>query len=164
MLASGPRCGIGELILPSNEPGSSIMPGKVNPTQCEAMTQVCIHLQGLYTSNFFAGTQGHFQLNANKTLIIFNSLRSINLISDTIKSFRVKCLDKAIANKNQIEKNLKNSLMLITALNPKIGYEKSAEIAKTAFKEKITLKEATTKLGYLSDKEFDNLVDPKKMV
>ena len=164
MLASGPRCGIGELILPSNEPGSSIMPGKVNPTQCEAMTQVCIHLQGLYASNFFAGTQGHFQLNANKTLIIFNSLRSINLISDAIKSFRIKCLDKVIANKNQIEKNLKNSLMLITALNPKIGYEKSAEIAKKAFKEKITLREATIKLGHLSEKEFDNLVDPKKMV
>ena len=146
MLASGPRGGIGELILPSNEPGSSIMPGKVNPTQCEAMAQVCIHLQGLYASNFFAGTQGHFQLNANKTLIIFNSLRSINLISDAIKSFRIKCLDKVIANKNQIEKNLKNSLMLITALNPKIGYEKSAEIAKKAFKEKITLREATIKL------------------
>ena len=103
-------------------------------------------------------------MNANKTLIIFNSLRSINLISVAIKSFRIKCLDKVIANKNQIEKNLKNSLMLITALNPKIGYEKSAEIAKKAFKEKITLREATIKLGHLSEKEFDNLVDPKKMV
>ena len=153
LLASGPRCGIGELILPANEPGSSIMPGKVNPTQCEAMAQVCIHLQGIYTSNFFAGTQGHFQLNANKTLIIFNTLRSINLISDAIKSFRTKCLDNIIANKNVIEKNLKNSLMLITALNPKIGYEKSAEIAKKAFKEKITLKEATINLGYLNEKK-----------
>ena len=118
--ASGPRCGIGELILPSNEPGSSIMPGKVNPTQCEAMAQVCIHLQRIYTSNFIAGTQGHFQLNANKTLIIFNTLRSINLISDAIKSFRTKCLEKIIANKNIIEKNLNNSLMLITALNQKL--------------------------------------------
>ena len=164
LLASGPRCGIGELILPSNEPGSSIMPGKVNPTQCEAMAQVCLHLQGLYASNFFAGTQGHFQLNANKTLIIFNSLRSINLISDAMKSFRTRCLEKIIANKNEIEKNLNNSLMLITALNPKIGYEKSAEIAKKAFKEKITLREATIKLGYLNEREFDSLVDPKKMV
>ncbi len=163
LLASGPRCGIGELILPSNEPGSSIMPGKINPTQCEAMAQVCIHLQGIYTSNFFAGTQGHFQLNANKTLIIFNTLRSINLISDAIKSFRTKCLDNIIANKQIIEKNLNNSLMLVTALNPKIGYEKSAEIAKKAFKEKITLKEATIKLGYLTEKEFNILVDPKKM-
>ena len=140
------------------------MPGKVNPTQCEAMAQVCIHLNGLYTSNFIAGSQGHFQLNANKTLIIFNTLRSVNLISDALKSFRVKCLEKIIANKNKIEKNLNNSLMLITALNPKIGYEKSAEIAKKAFKEKITLREATITLGYLSEKEFDNLVDPKKMI
>ena len=105
LLASGPRCGIGELILPSNEPGSSIMPGKVNPTQCEAMAQVCLHLQGLYTSNSFAGSQGHFQLNANKTLIIFNTIRSINLISDAIKSFRLKCLDNIIANSDQIKKS-----------------------------------------------------------
>ena len=96
LLASGPRCGIGEITLPSNEPGSSIMPGKVNPTQCEAMAQVCIHLNGLYTSNFIAGSQGHFQLNANKTLIIFNTLRSVNLISDALKSFRVKCLEKLL--------------------------------------------------------------------
>ena len=96
LLASGPRCGIGELILPSNEPGSSIMPGKVNPTQCEAMAQVCMHLQRIVYSNFFAGTQGHFQLNANKTLIIFNSLRSVNLISDAIESFRTKCLIKSL--------------------------------------------------------------------
>ena len=164
LLASGPRCGIGELILPSNEPGSSIMPGKVNPTQCEAMAQVCLHLQGLYTSNSFAGSQGHFQLNANKTLIIFNTIRSINLISDAIKSFRLKCLDNIIANSHQIKKNLNNSLMLVTALNPKIGYSKSAEIAKKAHKEKITLKEAALKLNYLSEKEFDLLTDPKKMI
>ena len=135
----------------------------VNYACNKLQAQVCMHLQGLYTSNFFAGTQGHFQLNANKTLIIFNSLRSVNLISDTIESFRTKCLDKIIANKNQIEKNVNNSLMLVTALNPKIGYAKSAEIAKKAFKEKITLKEATIRLGYLSEKEFDVLVNPKKM-
>ena len=105
LLASGPRCGIGELILPSNEPGSSIMPGKVNPTQCEAMAQVCLHLQGLYTSNSFAGSQGHFQLNANKTLIIFNTIRSINLISDAIKSFRLKCLTISSLTATRLKKS-----------------------------------------------------------
>ncbi len=164
LLSSGPRCGIGELILPSNEPGSSIMPGKVNPTQCEALAQVCLHLMGLYNSNIFAGSQGHFQLNANKTVIAFNTIRSIQLISDAIKSFSDKCLNHIIANTNKIEDNLKQTLMLVTALNPKIGYSKSSEIAKKAFKENISLKEAAVKLKYLNEKEFDSIVDPKKMI
>ncbi len=164
LMASGPRCGIGEITLPANEPGSSIMPGKINPTQCEAMTQVCLHLMGLNYSNSIAGTQGHFQLNAYKTLIIFNTLRSMRLISDAIESFSKKCLDGIVANKTVIEKNLKNSLMLVTALNPKIGYSKASEVAKKAFEENITLKEAVVKLGYLNEKEFDLIVDIKKMI
>ncbi len=164
LMASGPRCGIGEITLPANEPGSSIMPGKINPTQCEAMTQVCLHLMGLNYSTSIAGTQGHFQLNAYKTLIIFNTLRSIRLISDAIESFSKKCLDGIVANKIVIEKNLKNSLMLVTALNPKIGYSKASEVAKKAFEENITLKEAVVKLGYLNEKEFDLIVDIKKMI
>ena len=163
LLSSGPRCGVGEYILPANEPGSSIMPGKINPTQCEAMTQVCLHLMGLHNAIMFSGTQGHFQLNANKMVIIFNVLQSVKLISDAIKSFCDRCLDKMILNKDSIEFNLEKSLMLVTALNPEIGYSKSAEIAKKAFKDNISLKEATLKLGFLTEKEFDSIVDPKKM-
>ena len=163
-LASGPRCGIGELILPTNEPGSSIMPGKVNPTQCEAMTQVCLHLMGLYNSNIFAGSQGHFQLNANKTVLLFNTLRIIELLSDAINSFSEKCLKNIVTNKKKIDENLEKSLMLVTALNPKIGYTKASEIAKKAFAEDITLKDAAIKLDYLDSKEFDLIVDPKKMI
>ena len=164
LLASGPRCGIGELVLPSNEPGSSIMPGKINPTQCEAMAQVCLHLIGLYHSNTIAGSQGHFQLNANKTVLLFNTLRIIELLSDAINSFSDKCLKDIVANKKKIDENLKNSLMLATALNPKIGYTKASEVAKKAYTENITLKDAAIKLDYLDSKEFDLIVDPKKMV
>jgi len=164
LLSSGPRCGIGEITLPSNEPGSSIMPGKVNPTQCEAMSQVCIHLMGLHLSISIAGSQGHFQLNANKTVIIFSILRSIRLIGDAIDSFSERCVNGLEPNKDSINKNLENSLMLVTSLNPKIGYEKSAEIAKKAFSEKITLKQAAVKLNYLTEKEFDELVKPEKMI
>ena len=163
-MVSVPRSGLGELIIPANEPGSSIMPGKVNPTQCEAMAQVCIHLQGIYTSNFFAGTQGHFQLNANKTVLLFNTLRIIELLSDAINSFSDKCLKDIVANKKKIDENLKNSLMLATALNSKIGYTKASEVAKKAYTENITLKDAAIKLDYLDSKEFDLIVDPKKMV
>ena len=164
LLASGPRCGIGELIIPSNEPGSSIMPGKVNPTQCEALSQVCIHIMGLNFSNSVAGTQGHFQLNANKTLLMFNTLKSIELITDAIDSFSTNCLEGIVANKEVIQKNLNNSLMLVTALNPKIGYEKAAKVAKLAYKENISLKDATVKLGYLTIEEFEKIVDVKKMI
>ena len=163
-MGSGPRSGIGEILIPVNEPGSSIMPGKVNPTQCEAMAQVCLHLMGLYNSNIFAGTQGHFQLNANKTVLLFNTLRIIELLSDAINSFSEKCLKNIVANKKKIDENLEKSLMLVTALNPKIGYTKASEIAKKAFAENITLKDAAIKLDYLDSKEFDLIVDPKKMI
>ena len=163
MLASGPRCGIGEIILPSNEPGSSIMPGKVNPTQCEALSQVCIHLMGLNMSVGIACSQGHFQLNANKTVIIFSLLRMINLLSDAINSFVYRCLDGIELNRKKIRENLENSLMLVTALNPRIGYDKASKIAKKAFSEGISLKQAAIKLKYLKSSEFDAIVDPSKM-
>ena len=133
-LGSGPRSGIGELNLPSNEPGSSIMPGKVNPTQCESMAQVCIYLLGLQSSISIACSQGHFQLNANKTFLIFATLKTITLLSDSIKSFTKNCLTGIKVNEEKVNENLRNSLMLVTALNPKIGYDKSAEIAKKHLK------------------------------
>ena len=163
ILASGPRSGIGEIILPSNEPGSSIMPGKVNPTQCEALCQVCIHLMGVHFSLSIACSQGHFQLNANKTIILFSVLRMINLLSDAINSFVKKCINGMELNRKRIRENLENSLMLVTALNPKIGYEKSSKIAKKAFIEGISLKQAALKLKYLKSSEFDEIVDPIKM-
>ena len=163
LLASGPRCGISELILPANEPGSSIMPGKVNPTQSEALIQVCIYLLGYNNSLSFAASQGHFQLNANKTLMAHIIIRSINLISDAIDSFEKNCLSGMRPNLKIIDENLKKSLMLVTALNPKLGYDKSAKIAKKAFDENLTLKQAAVKLGYLSDKEFDEFVNPINM-
>ena len=162
-LSSGPRSGIGEIILPSNEPGSSIMPGKVNPTQCEALCQVCIHLMGNHSSLTFANSQGHFQLNANKTFVIYNILQTIRLLSDAISSFTSKCLNGIKPNLNRIKKNLNNSLMLVTALNPSLGYDKSAEIAKKAFEENISLRESAEKLGFISKEEFDKIVDPIKM-
>ncbi len=164
LLASGPRSGIGEIKLPANEPGSSIMPGKVNPTQCEALAQVCLHLMGLHYSVSIAGSQGNFQLNANKTMIIFSILRTIQLISDSIESFNSRCFSGIQANKKIIDKNLSRSLMLVTALNPKLGYDKSAEIAKKAYSENITLKESARKLNYLKESEFDEIVNPSKMI
>ena len=163
ILASGPRSGIGEIILPSNEPGSSIMPGKVNPTQCEALCQVCIHLMGVHFSLGIACSQGHFQLNANKTIILFSVLRMINLLSDAINSFVKKCINGMELNRKRLRENLENSLMLVTVLNPKIGYEKSSKIAKKAFIEGISLKQAALKLKYLKSSEFDEIVDPIKM-
>ena len=163
LLASGPRSGIAEVILPSNEPGSSIMPGKVNPTQCEAMTQVCLHLMGIHFSISMACSQGHFQLNVNKTMIIFSILRTIELLSDAIDSFVKRCLEGLDVNRKKIRENLENSLMLVTALNPKIGYEKSAKIAKKAFSEGISLRQAAIKLKYLKSNEFDEIVIPSKM-
>ena len=163
LLASGPRCGIGEIMLPENEPGSSIMPGKVNPTQCEALSQVCIHLMGLHYSISIAASQGHFQLNANKTMIVFSILRSINLISDALDSFNSRCLTEIKANKEKINDYLEKSLMLVTALNPKIGYDKSAQIAKKAFNENITLKQSAVELKYLTEEEFDEAIQPERM-
>jgi fumarate hydratase class II len=163
-LASGPRSGIGELLLPENEPGSSIMPGKVNPTQIEALTMVCLQVIGNHTSVTIAGSQGNFELNAYKPLIIYNVLQSINLLSDSIDSFNKKCLLGIKANEKHIQKLVNNSLMLVTVLNKHIGYDNAAKIVKKAFKEDLTLKEAAIKLKLISENEFNKIVQPKKMI
>lgn len=163
-LASGPRCGIGELILPANEPGSSIMPGKVNPTQCEAMTMVCAQVLGNDATIGFAGTQGNFELNVFKPVMIYNLIQSIYLLSDACVSFTEHCVVGIEPNKPQIEHYLNRSLMLVTALNQVIGYDKASKIAKKAYEDGSTLKEACLALGYLSAEAFDEAVDPKKMV
>lgn len=164
LLGSGPRCGIGELTLPENEPGSSIMPGKVNPTQSEAMTMVCAQVFGNDTVVTFAGASGHFELNVFKPVIIFNILQSIRLLSDASESFSENCVVGITANLSAITKNLNHSLMLVTALNPQIGYDNAAKVAKKAFKEDITLKEAAVALGFLTPEKFDALVDPRQML
>jgi len=164
LLASGPRCGIGEILLPENEPGSSIMPGKVNPTQAEAMTMVCAQVIGNDTAVSVAGTHGHFQLNVFKPVMAFNVLTSAKLISDACQSFNDNCVVGIQPNPSQIEDKLNKSLMLVTALNTKIGYYKAAEIAQTAHKEGLTLKESTLKLGYLTEAEFDETVRPETMI
>ena len=164
LLASGPRCGIGELMLPENEPGSSIMPGKVNPTQPEAMTMVCAQVIGNDVAISFGGTHGHFQLNVFKPLMVSNLLMSARLLGDACVSFNDNCAVGIEPNHAAISKNLENSLMLVTALNPKIGYDNAAKIAKKAHKEHKTLREATLELGLLTDEEFTQIVDPKKMV
>jgi len=163
-LSSGPRSGLGEINIPANEPGSSIMPGKVNPTQIEALSMACCQVMGNNLAVNQGGAQGHFELNAFKPLIIFNIINSINLLSDGINSFNKHCLKDLSINKENIKKHLNNSLMLVTALNKHIGYDNAAIIAKTAFKENITLKEAAMKLKIVTEKEFDRIVDPKKMI
>ncbi len=163
-LSSGPRSGIGELELPANEPGSSIMPGKVNPTQIEALSMVCAQVIGNSTTVDIAGLSGHFQLNAFKPVIAYNIIQSINLLSDGIISFNDNCLNGLKPNKKNITNHLNNSLMLVTALNKSIGYDNAAKIAKKAFDENINLKEAALKLGLISEKDFDKIVDPKKMI
>ncbi len=162
-LSSGPRCGIGEIKIPTNEPGSSIMPGKVNPTQGEAVVQVCIQVMGNDTAINIAGASGNFELNVCKPVMITNLLQSICILADVCNSFNKKCVVGIEPNQERIEQNLKNSLMLVTALNPVIGYDKAAEIAKKAHQEKKTLKEAAVELGYLSGEEFDEAVSPKEM-
>jgi fumarate hydratase class II len=164
MLASGPRCGIGEIIIPANEPGSSIMPGKVNPTQAEALTMVCSQVTGNDVALSNGGMTGHFELNVFKPMMAHNLLHSAKLIGDASSSFNDRCAVGIRPNKERIENNLKNSLMLVTALNPHIGYEKAAEIAKAAHQNGTTLKEEALKTGYLSEEEFDEWVDPKKMI
>ena len=162
-LASGPRCGLGELQLPENEPGSSIMPGKVNPTQCEAMTMIAVQIHGNNAAIAFAGSQGNFQLNAFKPVIIHNFLHSVTLLHDASHGF-VEYLIKGITlNRARIESNVKNSLMLVTALTPAIGYDKAARIAHLAHADGISLREACLKLGFLSGEEFDRLVRPEAM-
>jgi fumarate hydratase class II len=164
IMASGPRSGIGELIIPSNEPGSSIMPGKVNPTQCEALTMVCAQVMGNDTAVAFAGTQGHFELNVYKPVMALNVLESAQLIGDACVSFDSNCAQGIVPNTDKVDKLLKNSLMLVTALNPKIGYYKAAEIANLAHQNKLTLKEAALQTGYLTETEFDEWVQPKNMI
>jgi fumarate hydratase class II len=162
-LASGPRCGLGELTLPENEPGSSIMPGKVNPTQSEAMTMVCVQVMGNDAAIGFAGSQGNFELNVFKPVIIFNFLNSVRLLNDACRSFMEHCVEGIEANRDRIGDYVKNCLMLVTALNPKIGYDNAAKIAKTAHREGISLREATLKLGLLTAEEFDAAVVPERM-
>jgi fumarate hydratase, class II len=162
-LGSGPRCGLGELSLPENEPGSSIMPGKVNPTQCEAMTMVCVQVMGNDAAIGFAGSQGNFELNVFKPVMIFNYLHSTRLLSDSCRSFVEHCVAGIEPNRERIAHFLKDSLMLVTALNQKIGYDKAAEIAKTAHKENATLRATAIKLGYLTGEEFDATVRPEEM-
>lgn len=164
LLASGPRCGIGEILIPENEPGSSIMPGKVNPTQCEALTMVAAQVMGNDVAIGIAGSNGHFELNVFKPVLIHNLLESIKLLGDAVLSFNDNCAYGIEPNKEVITKHLNNSLMLVTALNQVIGYDNAAKVAKTAHKEGITLKEAVVKLGLLSAQDFDKHVRPQDMV
>ena len=163
-LGSGPRCGFGELFLPENEPGSSIMPGKVNPTQCEAITMVAAQVIGNQTAVSVGGSNGHFELNVFKPMMVRNVLQSTRLIGDACQSFSKNCVRGIQANEERIDKLLNESLMLVTALNPHIGYDKAATIAKTAHKEGTTLKESAVKLGYLTEQQFDEWVKPNKML
>jgi fumarate hydratase class II len=163
-LGSGPRSGLGELLLPENEPGSSIMPGKVNPTQTEALTMVCCQVFGNHTTVTVAGSQGHFELNVFKPVIITNVLQSIRLLADAAVSFTDNCVAGIEPNRKHIAELMKRSLMLVTALAPKIGYDKAAEIAKAAHKNSTTLREEALRLGYVTAQEFDALVRPERMV
>ena len=163
-LGSGPRAGYGELILPENEPGSSIMPGKVNPTQCEAVTMVCVKVIGNHTGITIAGSHGHFELNVFKPMIAHNVLQSIDLIADSSKNFAEYCVKGIKANKKKIKEHLDNSLMLVTALAPHIGYDNAARIAKTALKNNTTLKQEALKTGLVKEKDYERIVDPRKMI
>ncbi len=164
LLGSGPRCGFGELRLPENEPGSSIMPGKVNPTQCEALTMVCAQVMGNQVTVSIAGANGHFELNVYKPVIIYNVLQSIRLLADGARSFTDKCVVGIEADTQRIDELLHRSLMLVTALNPKIGYDNAAKVAKKAYAEGTSLKQAALALGLLTAEEFDQLVRPEKML
>lgn len=164
MLGSGPRCGIGELNLPENEPGSSIMPGKVNPTQSEALTMIAAQVMGNHTTSSIAGSNGHYQLNVFNPVLAYNILQSVRLLSDGIRSFTDNCVIGITPNLKRIEENLQNTLMLVTALNPHIGYDKAAEIAKNAHKKGIKLKESAMELGYLTSEQFDTWVVPADMI
>ena len=164
MLASGPRSGIGEITIPANEPGSSIMPGKVNPTQIEALTMVCARIFGNDTTISFAGSNGQFELNVFKPVMISSLLQSATLIADACKSFNDHCVSGIEPNLERIEENLTNSLMLVTALNPHIGYENAAKIAKKAYADNTSLKKAALELGLLTEQQFDEWVVPEKML
>ena len=164
LLGSGPRSGLGEISLPENEPGSSIMPGKVNPTQCEAMTMVCAQVMGNNAAVSFAGSQGHFELNVFKPVIAYNTLQSIRLLSDAARSFTDKCIVGVKANEERIRNLMEQSLMLVTALAPVIGYDNATTIAKTAHKNGTTLREEAVSLGFVSEAEYDRIVKPEKMI
>ena len=163
-LASGPRCGLGEISIPENEPGSSIMPGKVNPTQCEALTMVAVQVMGNDAAVGIAASQGNFELNVYMPVLIYNFLQSVRLLSDAIRSFNENCASGIKVNEEKMKENLDRSLMLVTALNPYIGYENSAKVAKLAYAENITLREACLKLGFLTSEKFDEVFKPEKMV
>ena len=163
-LGSGPRAGYGELILPENEPGSSIMPGKINPTQCEAVTMVCVKVIGNHTGITLAGSHGHFELNVFKPMIAYNILQSIDLIADSTKNFAIYCVKGIKANRKKIKEHLDNSLMLVTALAPHIGYDNAAKIAKNALKNNTTLKHEALKTGLIQEKDYEHIVDPAKMI
>ena len=163
-LASGPRLGLGEIFIPENEPGSSIMPGKVNPTQCEAITMVAVQVMGNDAAAGFAASQGNFQLNVFMPVLIYNFLQSARLLSEAMDSFRERCVSGIRANREKMRDNLHNSLMLVTALNPHIGYENAARVAKKAYAENITLKEACVALGYLTAEAFDSVFHPEQMI
>ncbi|MBW8321192.1 MAG: class II fumarate hydratase, partial [Rhizobium sp.] len=163
-LGSGPRAGLGELALPENEPGSSIMPGKVNPTQSEALTQVCAHIFGNQAAITFAGSQGHFELNVYNPMMAYNFLQSVQLLGDAARSFTDNCVVGIEAREDNIRKGVENSLMLVTALNTRLGYDSCAKIAKTAHKNGTTLRQETVGGGYLSNEEFDELVRPELMI
>jgi len=163
-LASGPRCGIGELILPPNEPGSSIMPGKVNPTQCEAIIMICIQVIGEDTAVAFAGSQGNFELNAMRPIVINNFLHSLTILADGAEKFRVFSVEGTKLNLPKINEYLDRSLMLVTALSPEIGYDKASVIAHTAMNNNLTLREAALQSGYIDAVKYDEIVDPRKMI
>ena len=163
-LASGPRLGLGEITIPENEPGSSIMPGKVNPTQCEAITMVAVQVMGNDTAVGIAASQGNFELNVYMPVLIYNFLQSARLLADSMLSFHDHCVSGIRANREKMQDNLHNSLMLVTALNPHIGYENAARVAKKAYTENTSLKEACIALGYLSEAEFDKVFHPEQMV
>jgi fumarate hydratase class II len=162
-LASGPRCGLGEITIPENEPGSSIMPGKVNPTQCEAITMIAVQVMGNDTTISIAASQGNFELNVFMPVIAYNFLQSVRLLADGISSFDTRCVSGIVANRQKMHDNLHNSLMLVTALNPHIGYENAARVAKTAYAENISLRDACIRLGYLTAEQFDAVFHPEDM-
>ncbi|MGN7678782.1 MAG: class II fumarate hydratase [Anaplasma sp.] len=164
LLASGPRCGVGEIILPANEPGSSIMPGKVNPTQCEALTMVCAQVMGNHVAVSVGGSNGHFELNVFKPMIAYNVLQSVRLLSDACTSFSNKCVSGIKADRERIASLLGQSLMLVTALNKHIGYDNAAKVSKFAFENRVSLKEAAAELGLVDEAQFDEMVDPQKMI
>ena len=164
LLGSGPRCGLGELMLPENEPGSSIMPGKVNPTQCEALTQVCAHVMGNDAAIGFAGSQGHFELNVYKPMMVYNLLQSMQLLGDAAAAFTDNCVAGIQADEDRISKLMWESLMLVTALAPEIGYDNATKVAKTAHKNRTTLREEAVRLGFVDEDTFDRVVQPKDMI